>query len=161
MGLALEFLGLTPLGTTMVAADALEERDARGRALRRAGGAPGGRGRPARAFLDRRALLNAMAGIAASGGSTNGILHLLAIAREAEVELTLDDLVEPCGATPVIANLTPGGRYVATDFHAVGGVPVLIRELIAAGPRRRRRADRRGRDAGRGERRRRPRPTAR
>jgi dihydroxy-acid dehydratase len=133
MGLALEFLGLTPLGTTMVAADELEQREAQaadcgGLATRLAGD-----GRPARAFLDRRALLNAMTGIAASGGSTNGILHLLAIAREAGVELTLDDLVDRCDKTPVIASLTPSGRYVATDFHAAGGVPVLIRELIAAG----------------------------
>ncbi len=85
MGLALELLGITPLGRTMVAADALEEREADAAAggelaVRIAGGE-----RSARDFLDRAALLNAMAGIAASGGSTNGILHLLAIAREAEV----------------------------------------------------------------------------
>ena len=133
MGLALEFLGITPLGRTMVAADALDERatDAAGcgeLAVRLADGGP-----TARTFLDRRALLNAMAGIAASGGSTNGILHLLAIAREAGVPLTMHELVATCDATPVIASLTPGGRYVATDLHAAGGVPVLIRELVAAG----------------------------
>jgi dihydroxy-acid dehydratase len=130
MGLALEFLGITPLGRTMVPADALEERatDAAACGALAARLATG-----ARAFLDRRALLNAMAGIAASGGSTNGILHLLAIAREAGVPLTMDELVATCDATPVIASLTPGGRYVATDLHAAGGVPVLIRELVAAG----------------------------
>ena len=74
-----------------------------------------------------------MTGIAASGGSTNGVLHLLAIAREAGVELTLDELSDRAAGTPVIANLTPGGRYVATDLHAAGGVPVLIRELLQAG----------------------------
>jgi dihydroxy-acid dehydratase len=130
MGLALEFLGITPLGRTMVPADALDERAADAAAC----GALAARlASGARAFLDRRALLNAMAGIAASGGSTNGILHLLAIAREAGVPLTMDELVATCDATPVIASLTPGGRYVATDLHAAGGVPVLIRELVAAG----------------------------
>jgi dihydroxy-acid dehydratase len=130
MGLALEFLGITPLGRTMVAADALAEREADAAAC---GGLATRLAGTARTFLDRRALLNAMAGIAASGGSTNGILHLLAIAREAEVPLTIDELVATCDATPVIASLTPGGRYVATDLHEAGGVPVLIRELIAAG----------------------------
>jgi dihydroxy-acid dehydratase len=130
MGLALEFLGITPLGRTMVPADALAERATDAAAC---GALATGLASGARAFLDRRALLNAMAGIAASGGSTNGILHLLAIAREAGVPLTMDELVAKCDATPVIASLTPGGRYVATDLHAAGGVPVLIRELIAAG----------------------------
>jgi dihydroxy-acid dehydratase len=74
-----------------------------------------------------------MTGVAASGGSTNGVLHLLAIAREAGVELTMDDLFERARATPVIANLTPGGRYVATELQEVGGIPVLIRELVRAG----------------------------
>jgi dihydroxy-acid dehydratase len=133
MGTALEFLGLTPLGTTMVAADELSLRETEAARCGELAARLARDGRPAREFLDRRALLNAMTGIAASGGSTNGILHLLAIAREAGVELSLDDLVDRCDKTPVIASLTPGGRYVATDFHAAGGVPVLIRELIAAG----------------------------
>jgi dihydroxy-acid dehydratase len=133
MGLALEFLGLAPAGSTMVAADELE---ARGRQAADAGGLAvriAGTDRTARTYLQRRSLLNAMTGIAASGGSTNGVLHLLAIAREAGVELTLDDLFERAAATPVIASLTPGGRYVATDLHAAGGAPVLVRELIRAG----------------------------
>ncbi len=151
MGLALEFLGLAVAGTTMVAADELEARsraaaDVGALAVRLASeGAPG-----ARSFLTRGALLNAMTGVAASGGSTNGILHLLAIAREAGVELTLDDLSERARTTPVIANLTPGGRYVATDLQAAGGIPVLIRELVARRPGRRRRAGGRRRDADRG-----------
>jgi dihydroxy-acid dehydratase len=134
MGLALEFLGLAVAGSTMVAADVLEAREqaaaeAGALAVRLvADGAPG-----ARTFLTRTALLNAMTGVAASGGSTNGVLHLLAIAREAGVELTLDDLFERARAAPVIANLTPGGRYVATDLQEVGGIPVLIRELARAG----------------------------
>jgi dihydroxy-acid dehydratase len=133
MGMALEFLGVAPAGSTMVAADASDARerqaaDAGGLAMRIAGSE-----RTARTFLQRRSLLNAMAGIAASGGSTNGVLHLLAIAREAGVKLTMGDLFERAGATPVIASLTPGGLHVATELDDAGGVPVLIRELIRAG----------------------------
>jgi dihydroxy-acid dehydratase len=133
MGLALEFLGITPAGSTMVAAD---ETGARARQAADAGALAvriAGTDRTARTVLQRRSLLNAMTGIAASGGSTNGVLHLLAIAREAGVELSLDDLFARAAATPVIASLTPGGRYVATALHEAGGVPVLIGELIRAG----------------------------
>ncbi len=133
MGLALEFLGIAPLGEAMVAAD---DRDRRATAAERCGelatGLPAS-GRTARDFLDRRALRNAMAGIAATGGSTNGILHLLAIAREAGVELDLDELVAVSQATPVIASLAPSGRYLATDLHAAGGAPAVLAELIRAG----------------------------
>jgi len=97
-------------------------------AVRLAGGGP-----TARRFLDRRALLNAMAGIAATGGSTNGILHLLAIAREAGVPLTLDELAGVGAATPVVASLAPSGRFTAEDLHRVGGTAVLIRELVRGG----------------------------
>jgi dihydroxy-acid dehydratase len=133
MALAVEFLGLALPGSTMIAADELEQRAADAAEAGRLATRLAGDGRPARAFLQRPGLLNAMTGIAASGGSTNGILHLLAVAHEAGVELTLDELSERAAGTPVIANLTPGGRYVATDLHAAGGVPVLIRELLRAG----------------------------
>jgi dihydroxy-acid dehydratase len=133
MGLALEFLGVTLPGSTMIAADEIGERAAHAAEAGRLATRLAGDGAPARSFLQRRSLLNAMTGIAASGGSTNGILHLLAVAREAGVPLTIDQLSERAAATPVIANLTPGGRYVGTDLHDAGGVPVLIRELIRAG----------------------------
>ena len=87
----------------------------------------------ARTFLDKRALLNAMAGIAATGGSTNGILHLLAIAHEAGVPLTLDELADVGSRTPVIASLAPSGRFMAEDLHRVGGTASLIRELVRGG----------------------------
>ncbi|HEX8102491.1 MAG TPA: dihydroxy-acid dehydratase, partial [Solirubrobacteraceae bacterium] len=74
-----------------------------------------------------------MAGIAATGGSTNGILHLLAIAREAGVELSLDELTGVARRTPVIASLAPGGRWVAEDLQRAGGAPAVIAELIRAG----------------------------
>jgi dihydroxy-acid dehydratase len=134
MGMALELLGITPLGRTMVAAGDLETRQAD---AARAGAlavelAKSG-GPTARAFLDRRALRNAMAGIAASAGSTNGLLHLLAIARETGVELELDELTAISADTPVIANLTPSGRHVATELQDAGGVPVIVAELLRAG----------------------------
>ena len=134
MALALECLGITQLGRALVPADDLTARTAD---AARAGGLAvelARRGEPrARAFLDRRALANAMAGIAASGGSTNGLLHLLAIAREAGVDLALADLTDISARTPVLTNLSPSGPHVAVDLHEAGGVPVLIAELIRAG----------------------------
>ena len=130
MGIALEFLGIAPLGTTMAPADARERRS---EDARRAGALAARLPATARRFLDRRALRNAMVGIVATGGSTNGILHLLAIAREADVELDLDELVAVSHGTPVIGNLTPSGRHVATELDEAGGAPVVIRELIGAG----------------------------
>jgi dihydroxy-acid dehydratase len=129
MAVALECLGIAVTGDGLASAADL---DTKGEAARRAGALAAGPLPSARAFLDRRALLNAMAGIAATGGSTNGVLHLLAIAREAGVELTLDDLADVAARTPVIASLAPSGRYVADDFHAAGGTRTLIRELTAA-----------------------------
>ncbi|HEY1513268.1 MAG TPA: dihydroxy-acid dehydratase, partial [Gaiellaceae bacterium] len=129
MAVALECLGIAVTGDGLASATDLETK---GEAARRAGALAAGPLPSARAFLDRRALLNAMAGMAATGGSTNGVLHLLAIAREAGVELTLDDLADVAARTPVIASLAPSGRYVADDFHAAGGTRTLIRELTAA-----------------------------
>ena len=118
MAVALDCLGITVLGDGLIPADELE---AKGDAAARAGALATSLAATSRTFLDRRALLNAMAGIAATGGSTNGILHLLAIAREAGVPLTLDELAEVGARTPVIASLAPSGRYVAEDLHRVGG----------------------------------------
>src|SRR5262249_33651799 len=87
----------------------------------------------ARRFLDRRALENAAAGVVASGGSTNGFLHLLALAREAGVPLSLDELAAISARTPVLADLVPGGRWVAEDLHRAGGTPALIRALVEGG----------------------------
>src|SRR6185503_6315798 len=72
-------------------------------------------------------------GIAATGGSTNGVLHLLAIAREAGVDLTLRELTEVAARTPVIASLVPGGRWAAEDLHRAGGTAAVIAELVRAG----------------------------
>ncbi len=133
MAVALDCLGLACIGDGLVPAD---EMEVKGAAAERAGalavGLAGG-GATARRFLDRRALLNAMAGIAATGGSTNGILHLLAIAREAGVPLTLDEFADVGTRTPVIASLAPSGRFMAEDLHRAGGTPTLIRELVRGG----------------------------
>jgi dihydroxy-acid dehydratase len=133
MAVALDCLGISTIGDGLIPADDLE---AKGGAAERAGSLAArlaGGDATARRFLDRRALLNAMAGIAASGGSTNGILHLLAIAREAGVELTLDELAEIGTRTPVIASLAPGGRFMAEDLHRAGGTATLVRELVRGG----------------------------
>ena len=83
--------------------------------------------------MDRRALLNAMVGITATGGSTNGLLHLLAVAQEAGVPLTLDELADVAARTPVIASIVPSGRWVAEDLHRAGGTAAVLAELIRSG----------------------------
>ena len=133
MTIAVDFLGLAVIGDGLIPAADLEEKDA---AATRAGtlaAALAERGVSARRLLDRRAIENAAAGVVASGGSTNGFLHLLAIAREAGVELSLADLGEISAHTPVIADLAPGGRGMAEDLHLAGGTAALIRELIRVG----------------------------
>jgi dihydroxy-acid dehydratase len=83
--------------------------------------------------ITRRAIQNAIAVVAATGGSTNAVLHLLAIAREAGVELSLDDFNRISAATPLIADLKPSGRFVATELHAAGGTPLVVRRLVESG----------------------------
>ena len=79
------------------------------------------------------ALENAIAAVAASGGSTNAVLHLLAVAREIGVDLTIDDFDRISERTPLLCDLKPGGRYNAVDLGAAGGVPVLLKRLAEAG----------------------------
>ncbi len=86
-----------------------------------------------RDILTRRAFLNAIAVDAAIGGSTNAVLHLLAIAHEAGVELTLDDFDRISRQTPHIADMRPGGRYVMADLDRAGGIPRVMKELLDAG----------------------------
>jgi dihydroxy-acid dehydratase len=85
------------------------------------------------AILTRNALENAIASVAASGGSTNAVLHLLAIAREAGVELSIDDFDRVSSRTPLLADLKPGGRFVATDLYRAGGIRLLAGRLKQAG----------------------------
>ena len=90
-------------------------------------------GRRPRDIITRKAIENAIAVVAATGGSTNAVLHLLAIAKEAGVELALPDFDRISAATPLIADLKPSGRFVATDLHAAGGSPLVVKRLIDAG----------------------------
>src|SRR5256885_7104112 len=84
-------------------------------------------------IITRDSLENAIAAVATSGGSTNAVLHLLAVAREAGVELDIDDFDRIAARTPLLCDLKPGGRFVATDLHAAGGTALLLRRLREAG----------------------------
>jgi dihydroxy-acid dehydratase len=86
-----------------------------------------------RDIVTRRALENAAVVVGATGGSTNAGLHLPAIAHEAGIRFTMDDVVEIMRRTPYIADLKPGGKYVALDIHRVGGIPVVLKALLDGG----------------------------
>jgi dihydroxy-acid dehydratase len=86
-----------------------------------------------RDIVTRKALENAAVLVGATGGSTNAGLHLPAIAHEAGIRFTMDDVVEIMRRTPYIADLKPGGKYVAFDVHKVGGIPVIIKALLDGG----------------------------
>jgi dihydroxy-acid dehydratase len=88
--------------------------------------------RPSR-VITRESLENAVACVCATGGSTNAVLHLIAVARQAGIELTIDDFERISRATPLFADLKPGGRFVATDLYAAGGVPLVLKRLAEAG----------------------------
>jgi dihydroxy-acid dehydratase len=83
--------------------------------------------------LTRASFENAIAAVAATGGSTNAVLHLLALAREAGIPLGIDDFDRVSRRTPLIADLKPGGSYVAVDMDRAGGVPLLVKRLLEAG----------------------------
>jgi dihydroxy-acid dehydratase len=133
MAVALELMGLAVIGDGLIPAVATAEKAAAAERAGRLAVALAGRGPTARAFLDRRALLNAMAGIAATGGSSNALLHLLAIAHDAGVRISLDDLIAVAQRTPVIASLAPSGTWLAGDLHRVGGVAAVAAELLESG----------------------------
>jgi dihydroxy-acid dehydratase len=84
-------------------------------------------------LITRESIENAIAAIAATGGSTNGVLHLLAIAKEAGVELSIDDFDTISARTPIVADIKPGGRFVAVDLFKAGGLALVARELVEAG----------------------------
>src|SRR5919108_1599579 len=132
MAMAFQLLGISPMGPSDVPAqDATKAQaaydagelvmDVLGRGLR-----------PSE-IITKDALENAIAGVAMSGGSTNAVLHLLAVAREAGVELSIDDFDRIASQTPLLCDLKPFGRFVATDLHAAGGTAVVANRLLEAG----------------------------
>jgi dihydroxy-acid dehydratase len=132
MAMAFEVLGISPAGFNMVpAVDAEKETVAE-----RAGALVMDilkRGLRPKDIITRDSLENAIAAIAASGGSTNGVLHLLAVAKEMGIELDIDDFDRVSERTPLLCSLKPGGEYVAPDLYAAGGVPLLTKRLKDAG----------------------------
>ena len=86
-----------------------------------------------RAIITRKSLENAVAAVATTGGSTNAVLHLLAVAREAGVRLTIDDFDKINRKVPLLADLKPGGRFTAADLHAAGGTTLVAKRLLDAG----------------------------
>ena len=84
-------------------------------------------------IITRKSLENAVASIATTGGSTNGVLHLLAIANEANIPFEIDDFQEINARTPTFVDLKPGGRFVAADLHQAGGIPLVAQRLLEAG----------------------------
>jgi dihydroxy-acid dehydratase len=132
MSTVMEFIGLSPMGANSVPALDPGKNDVAYRAgqlvmdqLRR--------GVRPLDVLTRKAFENAIASVAATGGSTNSVLHLLAMAREAGVPLTIDDFDSISSRTPIIADLKPAGRYVAVDVHRAGGIPLIAKKLLDAG----------------------------
>jgi dihydroxy-acid dehydratase len=132
MATACEFLGITPMGSATIPALAAD-KDAAARSAGRLVMELLRRGVTPRAILTRTAIDNAIAGVVASGGSTNAVLHLLAIAREAGVPLSIDDFNPISDRVPLIADLKPGGRFVAVDLYRAGGIPLLARRLVELG----------------------------
>jgi dihydroxy-acid dehydratase len=132
MATALEFIGLSPMGTAGVPATDPRKDDV--------GFACGQLVmdllrwdiRPS-SILNRKSFDNAIAGVAATGGSTNAVLHLLAMARESGIPLGIDDFDTVSRRTPIIASLKPGGDFLAADLHAAGGIALVAKRLLEAG----------------------------
>jgi len=132
MAMAGEFLGISPIEITGVPAMSKDKHEASRQAGRdlmelvRKGIKP-------RDILTREALENAITAVCASGGSTNAVLHLIAIAHELDIELTMEDFDKISEATPFICDLSPGGKYNAKDYQEAGGSRLLAQRLIERG----------------------------
>src|SRR5262245_50572911 len=132
MAMAFELLGISPMGSAMVPAENPTKADVAYKigelamdVLRR--------GQRPSEIITREGLENAIAGVAMSGGSTNGVLHLLAVATEAGIPLSIDDFDDIAAKTPLLCDLKPGGQYVATDLFAAGGIGVVAKRMLEAG----------------------------
>ena len=132
MSTVMEFLGISPMGSNGIPATAAEKDEAAFSAGKLVMELLKADLRPSR-IITRKAIENAIASVAATGGSTNAVLHLLAIAREAGVELTIDDFDRISERTPLIADLKPGGRFVANDLYKAGGIQLVAKRLLDGG----------------------------
>jgi dihydroxy-acid dehydratase len=132
MSTVMEFLGISPMGSNGIPATVAEKDEAAFNAGRLVVDLLRHDLRPSQ-IITRKAIENAIASVAATGGSTNAVLHLLAIAREAGVELTIDDFDSISSRTPLIADLKPGGRFVASDLHKAGGIQLVAKRLLDGG----------------------------
>ena len=133
MAMVSEALGLAPPGSAMLPAVYSERLALARRAGRRATEILANGGPLPRDLVTRKSLENAAAVVAATGGSTNAGLHLPAIAHEAGLRFTLDDVADVFARTPLIADLQPGGRYLAVDVHGVGGTDAVLKALLDGG----------------------------
>ena len=132
MAMACEFLGISPMGLSGVPAFLPAKLDA-AREAGRLVMAAAEKGLKPSDLITGTSLENAIASVAASGGSTNAVLHFLAIAHERGIALTVDDFDRISNRTPLLCDLKPGGRYVAADYHAAGGSRLLAKRLVDAG----------------------------
>src|SRR5207302_606749 len=132
MAMAFEVLGISPAGFSMVPATHPRKAEVSLDAGRLVMDVLA-RGQRPSDVITRDALENAVAAIACSGGSTNGVLHLLAVAAEMEVEQSIDDFDRISERTPLLCDLKPGGRFVAPDLYEAGGVPLVLKRLKEAG----------------------------
>jgi len=132
MALVCEFLGIAPMGLSSIPATNAAKENAGYRTgelvldLLQRDLTPS-------KIITRKAIENAIAGVAATGGSTNAVLHLLAIASEAKLPVSIDDFDRISSKVPIIADLKPGGRFVATDLYAAGGTALVAKRLLEAG----------------------------
>ena len=132
MSMVMEVIGLSPVGYNSIpAVDPAKETATRSLGPLVMAALEADR-RPAE-ILTRRAFENAAAAVAASGGSTNAVLHLVALAREVGVDLTVDDIDRVSRRTPLLCDLKPGGRFAAPELHRAGGIALLTRRLIEGG----------------------------
>jgi len=131
MALVCEFLGIAPMGLSSIPATDAGKAHAGHRAGELVMDLLRGNVTPSK-IITKAAIENAIAGVAATGGSTNSVLHLLAIANEANIPLSIDDFDRISSRVPIIADLKPGGRFVATDLFAAGGTALVAKRMVDA-----------------------------
>jgi dihydroxy-acid dehydratase len=132
MAASLELIGLSPMGFNGIPAEDVRKGEAAERCGHIVMDLVRNDLRPS-AILTRAAFENAIAAVAATGGSTNAVLHYLALAREANVPLTIEDFDQISARTPLLADLKPGGRFTAPDLHAAGGIKLVAQRLLEGG----------------------------